>query len=362
MYIFLIASFSVIKFDCLFYFLCRITVKETLIISESGEMIDTKNEKEKVRTYVLFGDEKIPFKQEEVVVIKNQSFGIPGAPCLLLLGFKPMSSIPLTRQMDRAYFAYPNDEVAPGSKVAFAALHTAMCHKRVIGIGELSTSRRGIPRLVSIVPQPEKRAQLSDDPHDLLTVQLEPPGFVLLPLPYKDDARAVAETACTTASDEAVESAKQLIRAQPIDGIEWGTDFANPALTKFWDYVEAIGLSHPVPEFIDETEMNEDVIKECAGEQIEVFQRSLPEEENGKKTTEGKRQAKISSDLDRTLDFAAMAKAGTLDTCTKDVLQGFLRSVGITVGGNKPALIERITEYIECPESVEKKMKRSKKK
>ena len=169
-------------------------------------------------------------------------------PYLLLLGFQP------------------NTTSSPGSKLAFAALHAAMYWKGVVGIGELSISSSSttcsVSRLVHIVPQPEKRQRQSHTSQR--TVQIVPPGWILTPLPYEDDIRTdVSERACTTASEEAVTTMTELIVAQQTSQLVDDNDefeyFQNSTLTKFWNYIEALALTQPVAEFVDEIGMERDV-------------------------------------------------------------------------------------------------------
>ena len=71
--------------------------------------------------------------------------------------------------------------------MAFATLYAAMLRKNVLGIGELLQRINATSRMVAIVPQEE---ELSEDG----MIQEVPPGFLLIPLAYEDDIRAIPET------------------------------------------------------------------------------------------------------------------------------------------------------------------------
>lgn len=343
----------------------KIVFKETTSIVDSGraEIISTNKQKNyqdesniKIKTYVQFGESRVPFTKDDVEKVKNNNKSLV-APYLLILGFKPAAS-PLQRcwykqQIDRSYFAYPNDVAAPGSRRAFAALHGSMYRNGVVGIGELCTTTTQYgkkysngPRLVLIIPQPEKRT--------IDRVQKEPPGFVLLPLPYDDDFRSdvLLSSSNAPASPEIVETMKQLITAQRellSQSYEEDYDdciFPNPSLMKFWNYIEAVALAQPVPDFVDEIEMCERIMDDDVetSELVEKLCSLLPpEQERKSKST----SAKINSYADGALDFEQMAKDGTLDNCTIPVLKKFLQSIRYPQGGKKQLLIERITAYFD---------------
>ena len=85
-------------------------------------------------------------------VIRRKSNANKGTASLILVGFKPIASMPrLTFQ--NSYFAYPNEEKVTGSGDAFAALLASMLRKEVIAIGELLLRATASSRLVAIVPQ-----------------------------------------------------------------------------------------------------------------------------------------------------------------------------------------------------------------
>ena len=110
---------------------------------------------------------------EDVRVIRRKSNANKGTASLILVGFKPIASMPrLTFQ--NSYFAYPNEEKVTGSGDAFAALLASMLRKEVIAIGELLLRATASSRLVAIVPQAEYH---SEDGR-----QTKPPGLLIFQL------------------------------------------------------------------------------------------------------------------------------------------------------------------------------------
>lgn len=359
-----------------FEFVCntnnKVVLTETTSIVDSGraEIIFTKKQKHnqddtvRIKTYVQFGESHVPFTKDEVEAVKSSINKSLPSPYLLILGFKPSAALSqrcwYEHQMERSYFSYPNDARAPGSRRAFAALLTSMCRNRVIGIGQLCTTTTQMgkkyssgPRLVIIIPQPEKRTTEK--------VQLEPPGFVLLPLPYEDDFRAsvLLSSSNAPACPELVEAMKHLILAQR-DFLSKSQEedysdpyFENPSLTMFWNYVEAVALAQPKAFYFDKIEMCENTIYDD-GSTRELIKKVIsllpPEQERKKKKT---MSTMINSDSSGALDFERMAKDGTLDRCTNNVLKSFLKSIGFSQTGKKHALIERITAYFVTDERAD---------
>jgi ATP-dependent DNA helicase 2 subunit 1 len=350
----------------------KIVFTETTSIVDSGraEIISNKKQKHyqddtvRIKTYVQFGESRVPFTKDEVEAVKSSFNKSLLPPYLLILGFKPSAALSqrcwYKHQMERSYFAYPNDANAPGSRRAFAALLTAMCRNRVIGIGQLCTTTIQMgkkyssgPRLVIIIPQPEKRT--TDK------VQLEPPGFVLFPLPYEDDFRAsvLPSSSNSPACPELVETMKHLIVAQR-DFLSKSSEddyddpyFENPSLAFFWNYIEAVALAQPKAVFFDKMEMCENIMYDDvrARELVNKINSLLPPEQERKKKKAT--NTKINSDSDGALDFELMAKDGTLDRCTNDVLKRFLKSIGFSQTGKKQVLIERITAYFMMDERAD---------
>ena len=92
-----------------------------------------------IRYFAPFACERVPMTKEDVLEIKRSSNADPGGASLILLGFKPVGSIPAAHTLENSYLVYPNDEKVVGSTVAFANLHAAMLRKKVLAIGELLT-------------------------------------------------------------------------------------------------------------------------------------------------------------------------------------------------------------------------------
>mmetsp|Transcript_17935 Transcript_17935/g.26313 ORF Transcript_17935/g.26313 Transcript_17935/m.26313 type:complete len:358 (+) Transcript_17935:206-1279(+) len=353
------------------------TFKTTQTLSIDTGKIITPNQ---IRTFIEFGNEPVPITKEEIGRMKQQSHSCQ-TPNLTLLGFKPIHSIPLHYNIELPYFVYPNDEMVGGSREAFVALYIAMREKGVVGIGELVTRVTSVARLVAIFPQSEERREITvtsngddgDDDDDNYhgtrsrTEQITPPGFIVVPLPFEDDVRKIVEKedkdgsslAVSAADEESVKAAEIMIKCQQIEGVEWGTDFVNPALNSFWSYIESVALGTPLPssmEYDDDTKMNTDDILRSAGDAIDAFRDILPEDDDSDDDEENlrrnkrKRKAVLMDTADydvSELDWANMYKMGKLEECSVALLKQYLRSEGLKVGGRKADLIERVEKNLE---------------
>ncbi|KAL8894906.1 MAG: hypothetical protein Q9192_003974, partial [Flavoplaca navasiana] len=133
-------------------------------------------EKVEIKKAYKFGGEQILFTPEEISSLRNF-----GEPCIRILGFKPMSMLPLWANMRPPTFIYPSEEDYIGSTRVFAALHAKLLSSRKIGITWFIARKNAAPVLAALYPGPE-----SLDENGL---QIMPPGLWLIPLPYADDIR-----------------------------------------------------------------------------------------------------------------------------------------------------------------------------
>mmetsp|Transcript_16836 Transcript_16836/g.25281 ORF Transcript_16836/g.25281 Transcript_16836/m.25281 type:complete len:843 (+) Transcript_16836:1-2529(+) len=318
------------------------TKRATEILSkETGEIIP----KDRIRTFVDFGGERIPITKEEVSQIKRNSNGNPDTACLILLGFKPRSEMSRVHQfplIDRTLFAYPNEDMVKGSRAAFATLHASMSHKNVLGIGELLQRVTATSRLVAIIPQEE---ELFEDGE-----QEKPPGFLLIPMAYEDDIRAIPENGDHDANPDLVSAAEGMIQRLNLDdNIIIGESFENPVLKTFWNYIESVALGTPLVENDadeDDTQWDEDTILSICGNQINTFKQLLPEDEVVVKERKRK-TASVKAD-ETGIDWIREFHENSFEELTIEELKAYLRSHGERVGGRKSDLIDRIKDHIQA--------------
>jgi ATP-dependent DNA helicase 2 subunit 1 len=310
-----------------------------ILSTETGEIIS----KERLRYYFEFGNERIYFTKEEIDQIKLSSNANSVTPCLTLIGFKAapsMSSIIQYPLISRSMFAYPDEEFVKGSWAAFGALHASMVRKKVMAIGKFLYKINGTVRFVAVIPQEEVLFENGE--------QNRPPGFIIMPLAFEDDIRAIPDNGGIAAERELVEAAENMIRHLNLDrDIVIGESFGNPALQAFWDYIESVALGTPLSEKLvdhDDTSWDVKSILSACGQHIEKFNKLLPENEN--MVTEKKRKP-FSSDIEvDDIDWINEFNQNTLDKLSVNHLKCYLRSKGEPITGRKSDLIARIKMHI----------------
>jgi hypothetical protein len=322
-----------------------------------------------LRTYFEFGNEYVPFSLRDKVVLKKLCNINPNFASLVLLGFKPSSSIPFYHTIEKSYFAYPSESSSTASQSnqsnnkysnsidAIAHLHASMIRHNVVGIGELLTRVTATSRLVAIRPLPEVLRQVTvpdsdtDTDNDVFML-VRPPGLLITTLPFEDEMRVASSSSTQTntnsVSEEMIQATMNLIEQQTFpNDVEIGVDFANAAMCRFWNYIEHIAYNEDIIEdhVQYDTEINEEHILQHSGKQIEALQALLPEStipekvpSIGQKRKVASKQSKSLPENDSQIDWFTIVQEGTLSKCTVPELKAKLRSIGEPVNGNKPVV------------------------
>nr|DBA18275.1 TPA: hypothetical protein GDO54_016545 [Pyxicephalus adspersus] len=161
---------------------------------ENGSLLlpsDTK----KSQTY---GNRQIVLEKEETEELKRFD-----DPSLVLIGFKPIAFLKKHHFIRPAQFVYPEEALVSGSSTFFHALLIKCLEKQVMAICRYIPRRNTPPRFVALVPQEEK---LDED-----NIQIKPPGFNLIFIPFADDIRKVKGPDKVPASDEQVDKMKEIV-------------------------------------------------------------------------------------------------------------------------------------------------------
>ena len=123
--------------------------------------------------------------------------------------------------------------------------------------------------------------------------------------------------------------------------------FENPALSKFWSYIDSIALGVTTQQYCEEndvTRMRVDDIIEAAGKYINDLNALLPNDEIVLKSK--KRKADLPPD-DTGIDWFHEYKSGNLESFKINELKSYLKSFGEKVSGKKADLITRVKSHIE---------------
>lgn len=311
---------------------------ETLYSSrDTEEEAAARGTQDRLRNYTLFGGKSVPIQKQEVLRLKQLSNANQEQASLILLGFKPKDTLPLHVTLAQSYYLYPNEEEVKGSTAAFANLHAAMIRKGVVAIGELLTRVTAMSKLVAIYPQEEKFLP-EDEGGDLELPQC----MVACILPFEDDVRKLEEDS-GTATEESVQAATRLI-----DAMSFGDDFSldyfkNDALLYFYAYLESVALETPLPTLEQSLKpFSDENVRETAGEQIDAFKATLPEDIVIPKEPKKRKREPDQSGC----DWLSLYQGDEVGGCNTKQLKSYLKSVGEKVGGNKAELVERVTQSI----------------
>jgi ATP-dependent DNA helicase 2 subunit 1 len=175
-----------------------------------------------------YGGARVVFAGAEMAKIRlagNNGVGIE------ILGFKPRVTLTDDLNVRAAQFLYPNESMKGGTRM-FAALLEQMLALDRIAIAVLCIRTNAPPRLVALLPQRERM-----DAHDT-HVQLEPPGFAVIALPFADDVRPLQFPKAAKLRPELLAEAKAVVRGVTVRSL----DLPDPALQQFYENLQTLAL------------------------------------------------------------------------------------------------------------------------
>lgn len=288
----------------------------------------------------VYGGRNLTFEPEEVAQMK--SFCSAG---LELFGFKPRSLIKPYFHVRPAQFIYPDESSVKGSTVLFTALLKKCIEKGVVAIC-LCTARKNVsPRFVALFPQAE---ELDDR-----KVQVVPPGFHIIFLPFADDFRKLKmEEDLPRANREQIEKAKELIKK--LQFAFRSESFENPVLQQHYANVEAMALDREtVEEISDFTLPDAEKIERRAGKICQEFKHlvySVDYQLGAKRKAGGYGGVSMTSksvkseDID--IDVEKEARANRLSKLTVPQLKECINKLRLkTLGTKKADLIDAISDH-----------------
>uniref|UniRef100_A0A1A7X7Z7 DNA helicase n=1 Tax=Iconisemion striatum TaxID=60296 RepID=A0A1A7X7Z7_9TELE len=290
----------------------------------------------------VYGKKQIVMERDEVDAIKK--FYDPG---LFLIGFKPMEKLKLHHHIRPAVFIYPEEEDVKGSACLFSALLKKCNERSVFALCRYIPRRNYPPRFVALVPQLEE--------NDEGKVQITPPGFNVIFLPYADDIRTLDPPRCPAPSQTQVDKMKEIVyklRFKYRSGA-----FENPVLQQHYRNLEALALDMMAPEDIEDLIMPKvDQIDHRLGPLVQEFKDLVypagydPEYKTApkRKTAEAGGGAEKKPKVEVTEDeLRAHLQKGTLGKLTVPVLKEACKQFGIrTTGTKKQELIDALTEKL----------------
>ncbi|ELU12174.1 hypothetical protein CAPTEDRAFT_158558 [Capitella teleta] len=304
------------------------TVTQTFL-RDTAEVLMPQDMK-KMQTYAT---KQICFEPEEITQIKK--FDDPGVK---LLGFKPKSSLKKMHHVRPAQFLYPDETQIKGSTTLFTALLKKCLQRDVVAICRFTARQNQPPRIVALVPQEEEL-----DEHQ---VQVAPPGFHVIFMPYADDFRNLKfEEGVPRASTEQIDKAKSIVKKLRFTFSPEGME--NPSLQQHYVNVEAMALDRDQPDDInDSASPDDEMIDKRAGKMISEFSEMVfPEGYVPGAKRKAPAAARVKPDLTE-LNMEEEARAGRLMKLTVPILKEFVKTNRIPCAGTKKAdLVQAVTDH-----------------
>ena len=350
--------------------------KPQIVTASTSHMADDTArvvEKTELRKAYKFGGDAITFTTEEFAQIR-QCFG---EPIIRIVGFKPLSSLPIWANINKATFVYPSEADFIGSTRTFSALQQKLLKSKKMALAWFIARKNAAPVMAAIIPGAERY----DDEGE----QLMPPGMWLVPLPFADDIRPCPEQPQEPKTEPELTDKMRIIieQLQLPKGVYEPNKYPNPDLQWFYRILQAMALEEEVPEKVDDKTLPryKQINKRAAqyiqeyGEEFEtVFAQkgrsalaARPKAPGKKRTAAAgdddddetkpkkrvKKEVKVKDEDDDDDDgltdqqMADINDKGQISKQTVAILKTFLSARGQAVGGKKAELVERAQEYLE---------------
>ncbi|KAG9376611.1 Ku domain containing protein Pku70 [Pyrenophora tritici-repentis] len=347
----------------------QIATSSTTQISDD---ISRNIEKTELRKAYKFGGDAITFTPEEITQIR-QCFG---EPIIRIIGFKPLSSVPIWANTNKSTFIYPSEADYIGSTRVFSALQQKLIKSKKMGLVWFIPRRNAAPTLAALIPGVEK---INEDGE-----QTMPPGLWLVPFPFADDIRQFPtppEQPLKT-TDALTDKMRLIIeQLQLPKGIYDPSRYPNPDLQWFYRILQALALEEELPDHPDDKTIPryKQIDKRC-GEYIEEYGKEFQEayaqqhsealahrgkpvakkrpaggaDADGKPAAkkvkkDPKVKAEDGDDEDGMTDeqMAELNNSGQISKQTVAVLKQWLVSRNQSTAGKKADLLERVQDYLD---------------
>lgn len=317
-------------------------------------------EKAEIRKAYKFGGETISFSEKEIAKIKNF-----GDPVLRIIGFKPMSMLPIWANFRHNTFIYPSEEDYVGSTRVFSALHQKLSKDQKFGLAWFVARRNAKPVLAAVFPGSEKRNEEGE--------QIMPPGLWIKQLPFADDIREPPETNLIRAPDEVTDAMRVIVQQLQLPKAVYDpSKYPNPSLQWFFKILQALALEEDLPEKNDDKTLPRwRQIHKRAGQYVVEFGNKLGEayqdwqKDNAgqiRPTTSGatkrinpgvlnpsKKVKREDSDDDGPTDqeMRTAYEKNEIGKYFVPQLRAFLQRKNVHATGKKTDLVDAITRYFE---------------
>uniref|UniRef100_A0A8D2ER98 X-ray repair cross complementing 6 n=1 Tax=Theropithecus gelada TaxID=9565 RepID=A0A8D2ER98_THEGE len=250
----------------------------------------------------IYGSRQIILEKEETEELKR--FDDPG---LMLMGFKPLVLLKKHHYLRPSLFVYPEESLVIGSSTLFSALLIKCLEKEVAALCRYTPRRNIPPYFVALVPQDE---ELDDQ-----KIQVTPPGFQLVFLPFADDKRKMPFTEKIMATPEQVDKMKAIV--EKLRFTYRSDSFENPVLQQHFRNLEALALDLMEPEQAVDLTYNDG---------------------------SGSKRPKVEYSEE---ELKTHISKGTLGKFTVPMLKEACRAYGLKSGLKKQELLEALTKHFQ---------------
>ncbi|PVH98400.1 ATP-dependent DNA helicase-like protein II subunit 1 [Periconia macrospinosa] len=340
-----------------------VTASTTHMADDTARVV----EKGELRKAYKFGGDSITFSPEEFVQIR-QCFG---EPIIRIIGFKPLSSLPIWANVGKASFIYPSEADFVGSTRVFSALQQKLLKSRKMALSWFIARKNAAPVLAAIIPG-EERVDESGE-------QTMPPGLWIVPLPFADDIRQCPEHKHEPTSTPELTDKMRVImeQLQLPKGVYEPNKYPNPDLQWFYKILQAMALEEEIPEKVDDKTVPKyrQIEKRAApyiieyGEQFELDLAKVNHSSTSILPSRGKTGAKRpktdgdddepkpkkrikkeggdghnDDDVITDEQMAKMCSSGTVQKQSVAVLKSYLKAKGLSTAGKKADLVDRVQD------------------
>lgn len=328
----------------------------TQLAGDTAKVVD----KIDIKKAFKFGGEQIIFTPEEVSKLRTFD-----GPVIRIIGFKPISMLPIWANTRPSTFTYPSEDDYVGSTRVFSALHQKLLKSKKMGVTWFIPRRNATPTIAALLPGPEK---LDENGY-----QIVPPGMWLVPLPFADDIRQNPEILHVVAPDALINEMRPIIQQLQLPKAQYDPSrYPNPSLQWHYRILQAMALEEDVPtkpedktipkyKQIDKR-INEEAVSWSSELETQYQRQRLA---SGKEESRGKRKDHEDSwEVSDRVKKSKQASHDASEVPTDDEMRvafhkealgkmkvaelaAWLRSKDLKATGRKAALIETVEQYFE---------------
>ena len=327
------------------------TGETTRVAEDSARTV----EKQEIKKAYKFGGEYVYFTPEEQKKLRDF-----GAPTIRIIGFKKRSMIPVWASVKKSTFIFPSEEDYIGSTRVFSALWQKLLKDDKIGLAWCVLRSNAQPMFAALIPSREQSEDDAGTPY-------LPAGLWLYPLPTADDLRDINVERKLDCSEDLKTKMRVIVQQLNLPkGIYNPLKYPNPALQWHYKILQTLALEEEMPEEPEDlTEPKNKAISKRVGGYLEEWSETLKDEaDRATRSRSLKReieddaperpakQRKVAGERPSgsNLSMAQLRDAiesGSISKMTVAQLKDVAGARGLSTGGKKADLLERIEQWVE---------------